>query len=642
MGRLMTKRASILRVLSWMLLLLVFIAAANLLSIRWYGARGYALDVGARFDPELQFLDGFFQPERDENNTTYRWSQAQSTFSLRGFVPAPDPILSLVIGGVPASAQIPLLVEVEVDGLPAMTLPVRVEKRTYAVQLPSTALADGDLTVRFRNPAVQSGTDDRPVGFRLDNLSIGWAPDRWLVPLWTALLAQWATVCIWLCVLWRLGLRPVFLAPLAVGLIVLLAWMAGQHQLVAMAWTMRMVGTGGLVLVLAWNALLWMERWEPHWSRSAHILSWVCILTAASIAIRLFAVYYPWWESHDLYIHRDRFSILQSGSLHLYDKPSEFGGRRTIVPPAYYLLANPIMLVAAHPGVPLQGLYAFFDGLNPLLAALFVARLGGRPRAALIAAIMIAVLPIQFTALWWGFGPQVAGQTLVLVLALLMLREGMTRRTLIMGVFVLSLIFLMHPGVAVLTAFWMALYVVLVWWFHRAQRHWWLGWSIVVVLTGIIVTVALYMDVIALQASGVSQGSATRPDFTEWDRIRLTLEGMGASLRPIGVLLMLLGVVALLRILGRPQRWLVVAWLGSATLFFVVDLATGLQVRYAYFAIAPLCAGLGVLLDGVMQRGRVGKVVAWSFVSFVALFGLALWFNGVFFDVKPTLTALLH
>ena len=100
----MTKRASILRVLSWMLLLLVFIAAANLLSIRRYGARGYALNVGARFDPELQFLDGVFQPEQDENNTTYRWSQAQSTFSLRGFVPVPDPVLSLVIGGVPASA----------------------------------------------------------------------------------------------------------------------------------------------------------------------------------------------------------------------------------------------------------------------------------------------------------------------------------------------------------------------------------------------------------------------------------------------------------------------------------------------------------------------------------------------------------
>ncbi len=603
---------------------------------------GYGLDVGARFDPELQFLQGFFQPERDPNDISYRWSQAESTFVLRGFVPAPDPVLTLDIGGVPASAQLPLNVTVSVDGAPAMTLPVRAEKRIYAIQLPTGALADGDLTVQFRNPTVQSGSDDRAVGFRLDALSIQWGADRWILPLWTAVLAQWALVCIWLGTLVRLGASRALLFPVAVGLVVLLAWIAGPYQLVAMAWTTRLMATGALVLLLAWNALALLQRWEPGWTHAEHMLRWVCIVTIASLAIRLFAVYYPFWESHDLYIHRDRLSLLQAGSLHLYDKPSEFGGRRTIVPPAYYLLANPVMLIANHPGVPLQGIYAFFDGLNPLLVALFVRRLGGRPRAALVAAIMIAVLPIQWTALWWGFGPQVAGQTLVLPLALLVARDAMSRRTLLWGIFFLSLIFLMHPGVAVLTAFTMALYVALVWLFQRADRVRWLGWSIVIAVTGVIVTAALYIDVIALQAQGVTQGSATRPDFTEWDRIRLTLEGMGSSLRPVGGLLMVLGAVALLRIVARPHRWFVVAWLGSAALFFVVDLATGLQVRYAYFAIAPLCAGLGVLLDGLMQRGRAGNVVAWSFVGVVAVYGLTLWLSGVFFDIKPTLTALLH
>ncbi len=66
MSGLMSHRASTARLLLWMLALLLGIAGANPLSIHWYGARGYELDVGARFDPELQFLDGFFQPERDE------------------------------------------------------------------------------------------------------------------------------------------------------------------------------------------------------------------------------------------------------------------------------------------------------------------------------------------------------------------------------------------------------------------------------------------------------------------------------------------------------------------------------------------------------------------------------------------------
>jgi hypothetical protein len=638
----MKRLPSVARLSLWALAILLGCIVANVLALRAYGTNGYALDVGARYAPEEQFLLGFYEPERDDNDLTYRWSQGHSTFRLRGFVPAPDPVLQLVVGGVPATATLPLNVEVEVDGAPAAVLPLAAAQRSYAIQLPTGALADGDLDVTFRNAVAQGAGDDRPVGFRLDALAVRWGTARWLVPLPAAIGAQWAAICVWLGMMWRLEMRRAALVPLACALVVILAWMAGRHQFVAMAWTMRLLGTGALLLALAWNALALLRRYATGWAGSG-VLRWVCILTAASVAIRLFGVYYPFWESHDLYIHRDRLSLLQLGSLHLYDRPSEFGGRRTIVPPAYYLMASPLTLVAAHPGVPLQGIYAVFDGFNPLLTALFAGRLGARPRAALVAAIMVAVLPIQWTALWWGFGPQVAAQTLVLVLALLITRpDAPTMYTYGFGVFVLSLLFLMHPGVAVLTAITLGLYVALLWWFHRARRRWWLGWSAVVALTGVIVTVALYVDVIALQLSGVSQGSAARPDFTEWDRIRLTLEGMGASLRPVGFPLMVLGAVVLLRGVPRPHLWFIVAWLLSAAVFFAVDLATALQVRYAYFAIAPLCVGLGVLLDGLMQRGRIGALLAWSFAGFVAVYGLALWIDGVFFDIKPTLTALLH
>ncbi len=521
-----------------------------------------------------------------------------------------------------------------------MLLPVVAEKRTYAIQLPTGALADGDLTVHFSNPTVQSASDDRPVGFRLDDLSIQWVAgplDRAVMdgapgPMGCRMYLAGCACGAW-------ALRRAVLAPVAVGLIGLLAWMAGQHQLVAMAWTTRLMGLVRWCCCCPGMSLRAPALGTGLESRGAHV-RWVCIVTVASIAIRLFAVYYPFWESHDLYIHRDRLSMLQLGRSTVrqavrvrwspHDRAArllsagesgyaERGSSRSAVAGNVCVLRWPQPTARCAIRATIGWASACRVGrrdhdrgaADPMDRAMVGLRsAGGRTNAGIAAGTT-------------------GGATSV------------SQRTLIWGIFILSLIFLMHPGVAVLTAFCMALYVALVWLLQRADV-WWLGWSIVVAVTGIIVTVALYVDVIALQAQGVTQGSATRPDFTEWDRIRLTLEGMGSSLRPVGVMLMVLGAVALLRIVARPQRWFVVAWLGSAALFFAVDLATGLQVRYAYFAIAPLCAGLGVLLDGLMQRGRAGNVVAWSFVGVVAAYGLTLWLSGVFFDIKPTLTALLH
>ncbi len=66
------------------------------------------------------------------------------------------------------------------------------------------------------------------------------------------------------------------------------------------------------------------------------------------------------------------------------------------------------------------------------------------------------------------------------------------------------------------------------------------------------------------------------------------------------------------------------------------------QVRYGYFAIPLLCAGLGMMLDQLMLRGRVGWLAGASLTAMLIVAGVHLWISGVFFGVKPVLSGLTH
>jgi hypothetical protein len=106
--------------------------------------------------------------------------------------------------------------------------------------------------------------------------------------------------------------------------------------------------------------------------------------------------------------------------------------------------------------------------------------------------------------------------------------------------------------------------------------------------------------------------------------------------------LVIISIVFLVYRARGTHRLLVIAWLGSSLLFFGVDLAFGLQIRYAYFAIPMLCAGFALLLDRLIARHRLGWLVAGCLVAFIGWMGLKLWFDGVVLASKPSLRALTH
>ncbi len=68
----------------------------------------------------------------------------------------------------------------------------------------------------------------------------------------------------------------------------------------------------------------------------------------------------------------------------------------------------------------------------------------------------------------------------------------------------------------------------------------------------------------------------------------------------------------------------------------------GLQVRYMYFAIPIVCAGLGILLDLVMARRPWGQLAGWCMLSAISYSGIVLLYGSVLWGFKPLLSALTH
>jgi hypothetical protein len=670
--RLGTTPRRLLLALLALLLVLAALLAANLLSLRLHGNQHTFL-VGFRAD--RLFLDGVYARETDAQGTPYRWTRAESAIVVENFAAVSRPMLTLQLGGLPPDVPSTRPVQLRVDGAPWLTLPVEKAPRRYRLLLPPGALHDGDLRLEMTSPTSRVPPDRRDVAVRLDGVALAWAAESWARPTWGALLAQAGIVAAALAAAWRLALSPRSMLLLAGGLVLLLAGITGYDPAVAATWQYNLLVASLPALLLVWAGFPRLLRLLPgserHPERARAELRLLLLLTLGVLGIRLLAALYPTFDSHDWYIHEDRLFAFQHGSLLLFDKPAEFSTKIAIVPPAFYVLVAPLSLLTPNSVPTTQGLYAFLDGCAALVLALFVRQVGGSARAARLALLLLAFLPIQFTALWWGFGPQVVGQALFLLLVLFVAQYRLAGPVwwVVATVLVAALI-LVHNGVALLGGFWLAGYVVLVWLFARHERAHWLGWGAVAAASAVVALLLLYIDVVALQLRGVAGNE--RLAFTAEDifRVKYTLGSLCASFQPlalacdqylyfperlapatvppqVGVTLlsMALPLAALAFVVLRARglhRWLVLAWLASAALFFAVDLRTGLQVRYAYFVAPLVCAGGGLLLDRLAARHRGGWALAAALVALVVLAGLGLWYTGVELAIKPSLRPLTH
>ena len=647
----------LVRPLALTVLLVVGIVAANLLALHLSPAVA-TLDVGARADRAA--VPGFHGPERDQIGTSYRWSSADATLLLRGPATNGPALAAFTLGWLPPGASVPRILALSSNGQPWLSLAIPDQPRRYSFLLPPTALSDGEVQLGFHSATTISATDERALGVRVDAASLRWPADGWALPPLGVLTAQVGLALLWLALAHWLGLGTLVNASVTLSMLVaLVVYMLVEPGLAA-PWFGRLLGAGMASAVVLWGAGRVVPLAEPTASLRFHQA--LLLLTLAALTFRLMGVLYPLFFSHDLLVNSGRLRNVQLGVLALFDRPSEFSRRVIVVSPTVFILALPGSLVGDR-GLALQGLYALLDGTTPLLVALLARRLGLSERAALVAAALIAFLPMHLTALYWGFVKQIVGQWLTL-LFLVILAGPMPRRNLgwIAAGTLCVVNFLIHPGGLLLAGMAVGLYLLAGLWPRirevatgrvplRAALAgpavaYWRAWSVTLLGASAVALALQYAEAARLMFSGLLDSSTTTPDSTnqltdQGARLSQIWVGLNTSFAPLPLVLVGVGLGALLwRTQGRA-RLLVGASLSSASLFLLADLVTGQQVRYGYFSAPLVCAGVAALLEPVLPR-RLGLGVAWALVALVVVAGFTLWTGAIFAGVKPSVNPLTH
>lgn len=644
------------RALLYGALLLGYVLVANLLAGQL--SRGYRLDIGTR--PDRTLVAGFHGNERDSSGESYRWTDGDATLTLRGPATRDPAIVAVELGWLPPEAEVPRRVYASLDAAPWAQGAVPNEPRQYQVLLPPEALSDGELQLNLRTDSNTVGGDPRRVGLRVDAVELRWPGERWPLAAPAALLAQAGLAGAWLVAARRARVPRGWAVAGAAALVAALALTAALQPAVAAPWLLQLAGAGVATAGIVWWGSSALPRVDPQ--ASDRFVRALLLITLAALAIRLVGVLYPTFIAHDFLVNSGRLRKVQLGDLTLFDRPSEFSRNVAVVSPIVFLMAAPLSLVGDRE-LALQGLYAVLDGTTPLLVGLLARRLGLGPRASLLAAGLIALLPMHLTALYWGFVKQIVGQWLTLLLLLVAASPAPRRPAGWVAAGTLAAVtLLIHPGGLLLAGVCLGLWVL--WGGGLALREEradgmalgeallrgarlapWRGWFLTLAATVVAILAIQYADAIRLMIGGLLDGS-TAPDAAnqQTDQAARLLQiwiGLNASFDPLPLALVAAGLAALLyRSAGAP-RLLAAAWAISAALFLAVDIVTGQQVRYGYF-IAPLaCCGVAALIEPVLGR-RLGRAAAWALVALVMLAGASLWLDAAFAGVKPSVNSLTH
>ncbi len=234
--------------------LAVCLVVVNAIMLRVFIQQPYMLDIGAWNDEEIVRYWGVYQQETDEQAATYRWASDWSTIRVNSVLMTARPLITLLLGGVPATTAIPRLVMLTADDRAAITLEATSSPRRYHLLLPSNTFVDGKLDLLLQSPTSHVAPDPRELSIRLDSLRIsmmeGWSlptPRTFLLQLWAIFTAA--------AVARRVGVHKIGQVFGAAALIIMLAVIAGRFTMVASAWQSRLLVVCFLCLVVAWGVV---------------------------------------------------------------------------------------------------------------------------------------------------------------------------------------------------------------------------------------------------------------------------------------------------------------------------------------------------------------------------------------------------
>ncbi|MFL5806571.1 MAG: hypothetical protein ACJ8CR_33195 [Roseiflexaceae bacterium] len=598
------------------------------------------LDMASREAALL--VDGFHAPERDARGS-YRWSNGDSRITFGPAGAGGQLVLHLGFGPPPA---LPLgNFTLELAGQPAITLPINPGPRQYQLLAPRAAAQLDGLTIGLKSATVSTPADPRPLGLRFEGAALGVVGARVVWPAPALLLAQTALLLLGALVLRRLRV-PLALAAGGVALLALAIFATGLAQPLLIArYSVRLAVALALLASLTYWLLPWAER-VCTWIGPPRVVRALWGIMLLACAIRLAGAVYPLFSGFDLALNVDRLTQNLTGQLVITRRSIEFHNGITIYPPGPYLAFMPGLLLGLAPPLLVQASIALFDGMAAFAIGALARALGASGRAALLAALLYAAVPVGLTTLWFGLTAQVFGQALMAPLALALLAALCEPRRItpwmaaaaLLGVAVLS-----HIGVTIVAFVWLGLAWLLLARRGAAAPQARCPHTLVLVAGALLGVVLLYADVAALKIQEID--TIGRELVAEgYDPIyALIWRGFLIAFHPLVLLLLPIGLALLLR-QRRPAGAgaLTIAWLGTALLFLLVEIATGLQVRYIYFLTPLACILAGLLLDRLAARGVLARWVAWAVALLLLAQGTAAWLTAAFNDQMMSMVSLLR
>jgi hypothetical protein len=309
--------------------------------------------------------------------------------------------------------------------------------------------------------------------------------------------------------------------------------------------------------------------------------------------------------------------------------------------PFYYILTVPVTFLPGHYGDEL-GMMAFssaVDALAAVLAAILALYAGGGGRAAVMAALLVAVLPFGLLVIVsWGIFPTLLAQCLSLLALVvwLNLRPRLhERRVMLLLAAVLALAFLSYPTALAFLGATLALLLALL----ALRRDAATLPTLNAVLLALVVVGVLYYGwhIPALLTStlptlaGEAAGTGDANEITV--TLQRTIDALWLQLADkFGALVLLLaagGALALL--LAGPHsdraaytRLCLLAWGVSYVPFALIDEYVVTLILKQLVHLLPLLAILGGVLLGRLARRRWGRVVAGAILALVMWQGILL------------------
>ena len=627
-------------------ILLLALLAAAALWLTLLPPRSFRLDVGSVGSGDLTYLRGVYHPETVDGRT-YRWARGDAELLLPVGQVGPTVFTGeLYSAPQPGGAPLPFAMRA---GPVELRFPVIETERVYRLLLPPEAVEAGRITLRFDSPTVTPPGDDRLLAVAIDRVALRPAGGAAApAPAWPLILVELGAAAALAALLLANGARLPWALFAAAGAVVLFAALnLWQRYWVGLsAWPLAVVGAALAGASLAVRRALPRER-----TPEAAFVRRLWLVALAGAALRVAGVAMPGFAFHDLDIQSILFFRVLRGEVYLFETAHEFAGGQTFYPSGPYTFILPLLLLRPTPAFALHLGGALIDACAIPLAAFVARELGLGRRAALLAAATMAVLPMQFTAIWWGFFTNISGQTLFLLLAWLLLRYTRSpsgRAAALLSVAV-SLVLISHVGVLLLASCTLALTFGLSWLPPRLGARAWRGLLLAFVIAGALFLLS-YVSFVAAPMLGSAQGVLANDGRMAAERVaeerayitRILPVALWRGMGMLPFLLLIPGIPLIWRAAARPfGRGLVAAWALTVLLFCAVEYAVLLQVRYIYF-LGPLCAiAFAAVLERLLAR-PAGRVAALAAFALLAWLGIFLWFNAAVVGIKPSLVPLTH